>query len=178
MLNSDWNIINFQNGLYYIDEFFGIFGVGGIAAFLERLRPALIVGDSEGIEWLIAFALQKKRMVVIRLRRRGIAAKTFLQFIVVVANGVARPAGALNAKVVVARRGKAALSCLALEQALRQRDARRYAVAPLLFYGYVLIFVDIVEILRREALLSIGHLYVSNENCQNYGAKSCLRNDI
>ena len=117
-------------------------------------------------------------MVVIRLRRRGIAAKTFLQFIIVVANGVARPASALNAKVVVARRGETALSRLALEQTLRQRDARRYAVAPLLFYGYVLIFVDIVEILRREALLSIGHLYVSNENCQNYGAKSCLRNDI
>lgn len=99
-------------------------------------------------------------MVVIRLCRRGIAAEALLQLIVVVADGVARPTGALNAKVVVARRGKAALSCLALEQTLRQRDARRYAVAPLLFYGYVLIFVDIVEILRREALLSIGHLSV------------------
>ena len=117
-------------------------------------------------------------MVVIRLCRRGIAAEAFLQFIIVVADGVARPTGAFNAKVVVARRGEATLSRLALEQALRERDACRYAMASLLLYGYVLIFVDIVEILRREALLRIGHLYVSNENCQNYGAKSFLRNDI
>ena len=99
---------------------------------------------------------------MIGLCSRSIAAKTFLHLIIVVANGIARPACTLYAEVVVARRGEATLSRLALEQALRERDACRYAMASLLLYGYVLIFVDIVEILRRKSLLSIGHMSAGN----------------
>ena len=82
-------------------------------------------------------------MVFIALLGVVVGAETLAYGIVVGVDGASRPSMAFYAEMVVAHRGKAALSGAALKKALRQRDARWYAIALHLLYCQILKLVDI-----------------------------------
>ena len=128
-----------------VDQPVGILGVGGVARTLQSVGPSLVVGLVQSEEALVVGPVGKKlAMVLVALQGRIIDAEQLAPAVVVMAHGPTSPAVALDAKVVVALRGKLARAGSALQQPLGQGDAGRDAVFVHLDDGDVLVSVDVV----------------------------------
>lgn len=106
-----------------VDQFGGVVDVLGIATVAQSLGPAAVVGHVKLVQDAVAGSSQELGVIQIRILRTAIFAVTHTAAQRVDAIDLARPVIGLDAKVVVGFKGHFALSNIALEQALGQRDA-------------------------------------------------------
>ena len=130
--------------LYDVYYVVGISRVRGIAARLQAFSPTAVVGGGELEEHGIALVVaQELAVVLVALLGVVVSPEALAYGVIVHVDGASFPSMAFYAEVVVAHRGKAALSRAALEKALGQGYARGYAVALHLLYRQVLKLADV-----------------------------------
>ncbi len=112
------------------DEFFGIFGVGGIACGLESVRPILVIGSRQLQKMAISVALQEFGMGAEAKPRRIEDLKKVVGRVVGVFGAAAGCAffAALQSEMVVFKLGEIAIARVAFEQGLGEGNGGGNAV--------------------------------------------------
>ena len=145
-------VVAFDEG----DQEVGVLGVGGVPARLEALRPAFVVGRLQLKQACVPVPKQELAVVFVALLGVVVDAEALSLLVVVVVGALACPGGvALDAKVVVGPLGQLAHAVAALQDALRQGDARRDAVLLHLRHRLGLPSRDVM--LLRGGRLGVAH---------------------
>ena len=123
-----------------------IVGRGGVTGRLQSARPAAVVVGGVDEERVVArLRIQETGMILVRGFDRAVGAETFAAGVVVVEDAPSRPVVfALDAEMVVRRTRQCAVAAVGFQNALRQRDAGRNAVAFHVRHGDVLVAVDVL----------------------------------
>jgi len=127
-----------------VDELCRVVGVLGIAAVTQALGPAAVIGHVKLVQDAVAWPLQELGVIQEGILRRSILAVAHLLEGVASAIDLTLPVISLDAKVVVGLAGHLALADAALQDALCQRDAGRYAKFLFMLQGDALIAIDVV----------------------------------